>query len=342
MAITDYLKRDIKMATGIIPSGKTLYYGPNANNFMQALTTNYNMSCSVLWREGSYYCVELSSPYRRLYIAQSDVNVSGTVLTFNPSGGTRYITSENYDFYLGPGTYYSSPPAKIDFPFSVGFLGKKEGDYALIEYTHFSYPRKFRAWFYSNALSTASREPGEYTDGHQINYEGDKWRVNNPWNRLNGEGNAWTFGHLGIDVDRRSSNGASILYGNVYAVEEGTVVASGFHNKNGNFVVIKHQYAGKDYYSYYLHLDSYLNKSSVRKGETIGVMGSTGESSLGEHLHFALTDTLNSSGGIFGYYRVNDVETKFSGDYIDYNFIRFYNPARYFSEGPLFITNNYR
>ncbi len=331
------------MATGSIPSGRILYFGPNAATYQQALITSQTQSCSVLWKEGSYYCIELSSPKRRLYIAQNNVNnVSGTVTSFTPSNITRYITSENYEFYLGPGTTYSEATTRIDFPFEVTYVGKKENNYALIEYTPAGYSRKYRAWFYSNALATAPREPGEYTDGHQINYEGDKWRVNNPWNGRNGEGNEWTFGHLGIDVDRRSSNGASILNGNVYAVEDGTVVASGFHNKNGNFVVIKHQYAGKDYYSYYLHLDSYLNKSSVRKGEAIGVMGTTGSSSAGVHLHFALADTLDSSGGIFGYYRVNDVETKFSGDYLDYNFRRYYNPARYFSEGPSFITNNYR
>lgn len=331
------------MATGSIPSGRILYFGPNAAAYQQALVTSQTQSCSVLWKEGSYYCVELSSPKRRLYIAQSNVNnVSGTVTSFTPSNITRYITSENYEFYLGPGTTYSEATTRIDFPFEVTYVGKKENNYALIEYTPAGYSRKYRAWFYASALSSSSRLPGNYTNGHQINYEGDKWRVSNPWNGLNDENDSWTFGHLGIDINRLSSNGYNLEGGNVYAAEEGNVVASGYQNANGNFVIIKHQHAGKEYYSYYLHLNSYLNKSIVGKGEIIAVMGRTGTSSAGVHLHFALADTLNSSGGIFGYYRVNDVKTKFSGDYLDYQGIRYYNPARYFSEGPSFITNNYR
>ena len=164
------------MATGSIPSGRILYFGPNAATYQQALITSQTQSCSVLWKEGSYYCIELSSPKRRLYIAQNNVNnVSGTVTSFTPSNITRYITSENYEFYLGPGTTYSEATTRIDFPFEVTYVGKKENNYALIEYTPAGYSRKYRAWFYSNALATAPREPGNYAHGHLINYEGDKW-----------------------------------------------------------------------------------------------------------------------------------------------------------------------
>ncbi len=331
------------MATGTIPYGKTLYYGPNANTYMQALTTNNVVSCSVLWREGSYYCVELSSPYRRLYIAQSDVNVYGTVIPFNPSGGTRYITSENYDFRLGPGTYYSFPPAKVDFPFSVTFLGKKEGDYALIEYTHSSYPRKFRAWFYSNALATAPREPGNYAHGHLINYEGDEWNINNTW-----ASNSANDGHLGVDVNRLNASGVPINYKNVYAVADGTVVnAQNSGSANGNCVIIEHTLSNNlHYYSTYCHLNSIAvsENEDVRAGQVIGVMGETGNAT-GVHVHIHITKT-NAGVNAYGYNRDSDGDyCAFSaGNFKDIEYglrIRYFNPVKFFENGSQFISEYY-
>lgn len=58
----------------------------------------------------------------------------------------------------------------------------------------------------------------------------------------------------------------------------------------GNFVAIKHTVDGKDYVSYYMHMDSVSVKpgQTVSKGEKIGVEGSTG-CSTGYHVHFQLT-----------------------------------------------------
>ena len=62
----------------------------------------------------------------------------------------------------------------------------------------------------------------------------------------------------------------------------------------GNAVYINH---GDGTYSQYVHLESFTVSlgQSVNQGDTIGYVGSTGESS-GYHLHFSLSTTNNASG----------------------------------------------
>ena len=74
--------------------------------------------------------------------------------------------------------------------------------------------------------------------------------------------------------------------GNIVAAESGTVeTATDLGNKSfGKYVVIKHS---SGYKTLYAHLSSYSVEvgETVNKGQKIGVMGSTGNSS-GTHLHF--------------------------------------------------------
>lgn len=73
--------------------------------------------------------------------------------------------------------------------------------------------------------------------------------------------------------------------GNIYAAESGTVESATYQSGGfGNYIVIKHKNGTR---SLYAHLLRYTVRAgqSVSKGQTIGVMGSTGNSS-GTHLHF--------------------------------------------------------
>lgn len=82
--------------------------------------------------------------------------------------------------------------------------------------------------------------------------------------------------------------------GNILATESGTVVSAGWQSGGfGNAVVIKHS---NGLYSLYGHLASVSVKAgqSVTRGQVIGVMGSTGNSS-GTHLHFEMYNPSNYS-----------------------------------------------
>lgn len=130
--------------------------------------------------------------------------------------------------------------------------------------------------------------------------------------------------HAGLDV--KSGNGST----KIKAAANGTVAGVGYNSANGNYVVLKHKLSGKTVYSFYAHLKSYCVKKgqTVKKSDKIGVIGNTGSSSCGVHLHFAITDTYKA-GSYFGY-----ITTK-SGNKRTYNGITYYNPHYVISKNKL-------
>ncbi|MCM1967325.1 LysM peptidoglycan-binding domain-containing M23 family metallopeptidase [Streptomyces sp. G1] len=93
-------------------------------------------------------------------------------------------------------------------------------------------------------------------------------------------GSMWSSGyHTGVDF--AASSGTTVK-----AVGAGTVVSAGWSGSYGNEVVIRHA-DGK--YSQYAHLSqlSVSSGQSVTGGQTIGLSGSTGNST-GPHLHFEI------------------------------------------------------
>lgn len=92
-----------------------------------------------------------------------------------------------------------------------------------------------------------------------------------------GVGHRWGSYHKGIDIARPSNY-------TIKAADHGVVVSAGWHGGYGNKIVIDHR---NGYRTVYAHLRS-INVSvgqKVEKGQKIGVMGSTGNST-GIHLHF--------------------------------------------------------
>ena len=106
------------------------------------------------------------------------------------------------------------------------------------------------------------------------------WRAN-PW------GNGPSDFHDGIDLV--GASGTSI-----YASKAGTVATTGYDASAGNYVIINH---GDGYYSYYLHLSSFVVSTgqSVGQGSLVGGMGTTGNST-GVHLHFGIATSGSWSG----------------------------------------------
>jgi murein DD-endopeptidase MepM/ murein hydrolase activator NlpD len=91
-------------------------------------------------------------------------------------------------------------------------------------------------------------------------------------------GNDYWDGHLGIDI-------AAGLGAPIYAADSGVVVHAGpIAGGYGNMVMIDH---GNGYHTVYAHLSQVNVRcgQSVLKGNTIGLAGSTGNST-GPHLHF--------------------------------------------------------
>ena len=91
--------------------------------------------------------------------------------------------------------------------------------------------------------------------------------------------------HFGVDFAGAAGNG-------VFAVDAGTVVYSGWNDWGyGNLVIIDH---GNGWQSLYAHL-SQINVScgqNVGQAELIGLVGMTGGTSTGPHLHFELMNTV--------------------------------------------------
>ncbi|WP_194841395.1 peptidoglycan DD-metalloendopeptidase family protein [Salinibacillus xinjiangensis] len=84
--------------------------------------------------------------------------------------------------------------------------------------------------------------------------------------------------HSGIDISGVSNR-------TIYAAEDGVVSSAGYQNNGyGNRIVINHQNGTKTTYSHlsFIHVSS---GQKVSKGQAIGVMGATGNST-GVHLHF--------------------------------------------------------
>ncbi|MDT2597729.1 peptidoglycan DD-metalloendopeptidase family protein [Enterococcus dongliensis] len=107
-------------------------------------------------------------------------------------------------------------------------------------------------------------------------------------NRYDPTGFSGTF-HSGLDMGGTSSTP-------IMASKAGTVVQSSFDGSAGNYIIIDH---GDGYYSYYLHMSSFVASvgQSVSAGQTIGIMGTTGNST-GVHLHFSISTSPNWTGFI--------------------------------------------
>jgi murein DD-endopeptidase MepM/ murein hydrolase activator NlpD len=90
-------------------------------------------------------------------------------------------------------------------------------------------------------------------------------------------GMRWGALHAGIDVGAPTGTP-------IYASSDGTVIFSGSQGGYGNIVIIDHGYG---FHTAYAHMSRTVavNGSRVLRGELIGLVGSTGNST-GPHLHF--------------------------------------------------------
>jgi murein DD-endopeptidase MepM/ murein hydrolase activator NlpD len=89
-----------------------------------------------------------------------------------------------------------------------------------------------------------------------------------------------TEGHFGVDVVTRQDEA-------IKATLDGTVIFVGFSAEDGNVIHVQHS---GNLITIYKHCSALLKETNdrVRSGEAIAIVGNTGESSKGPHLHFEL------------------------------------------------------
>lgn len=94
--------------------------------------------------------------------------------------------------------------------------------------------------------------------------------------------------HYGLDFGWSSVNGG--MYPAIFAINDGVVVDERFDSGAGNYIAIETIDDGYKWIHKYLHMNkrsNYKVGDKVKRGDQIGVMGSTG-SSTGNHLHLEL------------------------------------------------------
>ncbi len=90
--------------------------------------------------------------------------------------------------------------------------------------------------------------------------------------------------HKGIDLASREP-----AYQDIFAFNDGWIKAIGSNDQAGNYILIEHDSTGQIYETYYAHLArvDVEEGESIKGGQVIGEMGSTGRST-GPHLHFEI------------------------------------------------------
>lgn len=87
-------------------------------------------------------------------------------------------------------------------------------------------------------------------------------------------------GHFGIDIAARTGSTVS-------AAADGYVVLAGWTHDDGNVLIVSH---ASGFLTFYKHNQSLLKtaNSFVRRGEPIALLGNSGQTSSGPHLHFEI------------------------------------------------------
>ncbi len=100
--------------------------------------------------------------------------------------------------------------------------------------------------------------------------------------------------HQGLCIDFGWNNNYGGKNQPIFACADGTVKKVEFQNKGGNVIYIEHYNKVVSCYAHLDNRDILVKKGDyVKLGQQIGLMGTTGTSSTGNHLHFGLFDSIN-------------------------------------------------
>ena len=182
-----------------------------------------------------------------------------------------YETTVEYDTSLSASTRYV----------------KQEGSDGLVKVT---YKNEIINGLINNVVTISTEEIAPTINrvlvvgGINTIYVGDStywaWPTNKPFRISSYFGPRWGSWHYGIDITG-TGHGSPI-----YAIQNGTAFETGYRSDMGNYIKINHN---NGYNSVYMHLSKIIinEGDAVVKGQTIGLMGSTGRST-GTHLHLGV------------------------------------------------------
>lgn len=308
-----------------------------------ASTTNrVPITCYPLRKVNTYWNSNLTS-YAG-YIALGDrckllsVNSNGTVYVEYPTSGnrTKRAYCDSSAFFVNPN--FSTTQKKMGSNYTVyttAYSSTKLGTVYSTDRTSITgvlngrtqilYPIQggYKLGFINGVINTGD-------NSQPISVSAFQWPLTNYYVC----GNDWSTyyrakngDHLGLDI--KSKTGDT----NVYAAANGTVTQSGWNSANGNCVVIAHSVNGKTVYSFYGHLKSRSVSvgQKISKGSKIGIIGNTGSSSTGVHLHFAIT-TQNSC-GTWGYTKNKTFDN--NANSVSWQGYTYYNPYYVIQNGKL-------
>ncbi len=193
---------------------------------------------------------------------------------------------------------YSKSEDEMTIPKVVGYLNNldKEDQYVIdcyilsSEEIISSFTRGQAVWFNGLSSMLAKMYPEidlESTanfavlvpEGTEKDYIPSIWPAHGQISSYFGELRSGGHMHKGIDI-------ATYLGANVYAAASGKVIYAGWQSGYGNTIMIHH---GSGITTLYGHLEKILARygQNVDKGDTIGLVGSTGKST-GPHLHYEI------------------------------------------------------
>lgn len=98
----------------------------------------------------------------------------------------------------------------------------------------------------------------------------------------------------GDHIHRGSFDCKTVNSGDVLCAADGTVYKTGSNDDCGNFIVIYHTFAGREYLTVYEHLSEIkvLKGMKIKQGDKIGIVGMTGKHQTGIILHFELSEKI--------------------------------------------------
>jgi|GEM_PF-1815470 len=134
------------MATGVLNSTATLYYGPSTTLYPSDTTFPAGTKFNVLWKEGTWYYVSLLGGARRNYVQSNLITVTGTAPIYNATFAARsIITTASTRF--GPTNNYPTNGTLGQGQVVLYVVGKKEGDFALVQTRDTATGKLKRVWF---------------------------------------------------------------------------------------------------------------------------------------------------------------------------------------------------